>query len=96
MHPGAVVGTPAAVFEATDAYKNLKPSPHEYEIPGGTLIPANGYLVIASGDAAQSGVRTVTANKYKDNDDRARADNQTDFDFMHNVLAFTRFEVSGF
>ena len=55
-------------------------------LPGGTLIPANGYLVLVRGDADMSGVRSVGANKYKDNDDRARADNITDVDFMYNTV----------
>ncbi len=86
VHAGAVKGTPAGIFEGTDAYKNTASQGHEYQIPAGTFIPANGYLVIARGNAAQSGIRGVSKDKFKDNDDRARADNQTDFNFMHNVI----------
>ena len=53
---------------------------------GGLLIPSDGYLVLVRGDAAMSGVRAVSANKYKDNDNRARADNLTDIDFKYNVV----------
>ena len=54
-------------------------------LTGGLVIPANGYLVLARSTEANSGVRTVSRNKYKDNDNRERADNQTDIDFKYNV-----------
>lgn len=95
VHPGAVKGTAAGIFEGTDAYKNTAAQGHEYQIPGGTFIPANGYLVIARGDAAMSGIRGVSADKFKDEDGRNRADNQTDFNFMHNVIHSAGFPYPG-
>ena len=55
-------------------------------LPGATVIPANGYLVLARGDAAQSGVRAVGAAKYADDATRTRAVNLTDADFSANVV----------
>ena len=84
VHSGAVR---ADIFKSnTDALNAAGAGGSGVFLPGGTLIPANGYLVLARGDEAMSGVRTVGAAKYKDNDDRARADNQTDIDFMYNVV----------
>ena len=76
-----------------DAYKNLEPRGNEYALPAKTVIPAEGYLVIARGTAAESGVPAVSAEKYKDETDPARADNQTDFNFSHNVLHEQDFKV---
>lgn len=95
VDPGAVKKSATTVFQETDAYKNLKPQGHEYQIPGGTVIPANGYLVIARGTVDESGIRSVTKDKFKDNDNRERADNQTDFNYMHNVIHEQGFPYPG-
>ena len=79
--------------DAQKVFDDLAPRSNEYELPSGTVIPAEGYLVIARGDAAQSGVPAVSADKYKDETAPKRADNQTDFNFMHNVLHSQDFKV---
>ena len=84
MHLGAVR---ADIFKAnTDALAAASAGGTGVFLGGGLVIPSNGYLVLARGAAADSGVRAVGANKYKDNDDRARADNLTDIDFKYNVV----------
>ena len=86
VHPGAIKKTPAAI--TTDATKDNREAKRSNEIfiAGGLLIPSGGYLVLARGaDQAASNVRNIGAAKYKDDDDRARADNQTDIDFKYNV-----------
>ena len=75
------------IFKAnTDALTAASAGASGVFLTAAQVIPANGYLVLARGDAAQSGVRAVGANKYKDDDERARADNQTDIDFKYNVV----------
>ena len=84
VHLGAVR---ADIFKAnTDALAAASAGGTGVFLGGGLVIPSNGYLVLARGAAADSGVRAVGANKYKDNDDRARADNLTDIDFKYNVV----------
>ena len=39
--------------------------PHEHFIAGGLVIPANGYLVLASGEYAQAGILAASADKDK-------------------------------
>ena len=57
-----------------DAAKKLRTETdkrgHEIFLGGGTVIPANGYLVLRRGDQAQSGVRDSSADK---NDDKGVA-----------------------
>ena len=82
-HGGAV----ADILKAnTDALAAASAGGTGVFIGGGLVIPSGGYLVLARGAAADSGVRAVGANKYKDNDDRARADNLTEIDFKYNVV----------
>ena len=83
VHGGAV----ADIFKTnTDALAAASAGGTGVFIGGGLVIPSGGYLVLARGAAADSGVRAVGANKYKDNDDRARADNLTEIDFKYNVV----------
>ena len=82
VHGGAVTD----IFKAnTDALAAAAAGASGVFINGGLVIPSEGYLVLVRGTEAESGVRAVSANKYKDDDDRARADNLTDVDFKYNV-----------
>ena len=82
VHGGAVTD----IFKAnTDALAAAAAGASGVFIGGGMVIPSEGYLVLVRGTEAESGVRAVSANKYKDDDDRARADNLTDVDFKYNV-----------
>ena len=74
---------------------------NEVFIGGGQIVPAGGYLVLARGaDEATSGVKSVTAEKYKDtaNDDgtpkREPADNLTAIDRKYNVNYGVAFPAS--
>ena len=55
--------------EAADPAKSITDArlAHEMALPGGTVIPANGFLVLARGKEAGAGVKNVTADK---NDDK--------------------------
>lgn len=66
---------------------------NEMFIPGGLLIPSNGYLVLVKGTEVTSHVRKVGQDKYKDNDNREKADNITDIDFKCNVVYSQNFPV---
>ena len=62
-----------AAPDPTDPAKAITDArlPHEMAIAGGTVIPANGYLVLARGKEAGAGVRNVTAEKNTVKDDVA-------------------------
>ena len=81
--------------EATKANRDNKRT-NEVFIPGGLVVPSGGYLVLARGaDQAASSVRSVGNKKYKNEDGRKRADNQTDIDFKYNVQYGVDFPYPG-
>lgn len=96
VHPGYVVKSADAVTsDATKANRdNLRGN--EVFVPGESVVPSGGYLVLVRGaNQDASGVRNVGAGKYKDNDNRERADNLTDIDFKYNVKYGVGFRGAG-